>query len=668
MLAAASCGVLVGLLAVYMPGYLLARAGGYGRMVSLGAAPALSVALIATIAIVYGAAGLRWSLLSVGGALAVLACVCAVIIAWRRRGAEARPFGWWMACEVFAGAAGGSAIAISAYHAGTTGFDTVAQTFDAPFHLNAVEWIVRGGDASTMHLGRLVNGGFYPAAWHDVVSLIALCGIDVVTATHLAVCVSLVALAASQAVLAAAVTSRLPGAACAVGIMAALYVAFPYRLAAYGTVWPNFFAYVLIPPTMCLLVDAVARARAGRAVGLWRWLVAACAVAGVGLAQPNGAFALIIVGVIALVAFTWQRLRAEQRPSRVDGIIAWGWPVAVAAVLYGLSRTSIMRNVLEWDSRHSDPTSSIRSYVIDLMVDTQFGESPGLGNPHPAVWLAVLTCIGAVYVVYRRRHWWFLAAGLAFGILYVGSMKEWAVTATLARVWYYDQVRIGALAPLILAPLAGIGLAALVSLVMGALARVPHVPAWVRHRGIATALVLAVIGCAAPATHTWRFDSARAEVFRVYQIDPGLESEYNNLVSRPELDFQRDFDHLLPRGATVIGSPYTGAVTIYSVSDVNVVYPHFGGSWDDDQTLLAYHFNELGHDPAVCRALERRHVGYYYWDSRVFWKPSELYTLFPGLTYTHRLDPYLTLVAQRDGVKLFKITGCSVAQRGGRHG
>lgn len=665
MLATTLSGGLVGVGALYAPGYCLARAGGCGRVVSLAAAPALSVGLIATLGVAYGGVGVAWNLASVGAGLGVIVAVAAAILLWRvRRGAWEYPRLGLAGLEVGVGGVAGAWFASRIYLAGTTGFHVLPQTFDAPFHLNAVDEILRTGDASSLHLGRMVNGGFYPAAWHDVVSLIALGGPEIITATHLTVCASFVALTLAQACVAHLLTGGLPGAALLAGLAPAAYLAFPYRLASYGTVWPNFFAYALIPAAVVLLAETLRRTRDGEEVGLGRWGLLALAALGIGLAQPNGTFAFVLIAVVGLCALTWRQWRAAGRAGGWDRLVAWSWPVVLVAGLAVMSRSALLRSVMNWSSRYPDPSRAGSDLMRDVLVDTQFVTAPGLGNTEAAPWLAVLALVGAVYVVWRR-DWWFVVATCGFVAFYAGAMKGWPGADFLARAWYYDQVRIGALAPLLLAPLAGIGAASAVNLPLRALAWERF--AWARRARAVAAVVLApvLVVAAAPLTDDYRSEALRTQINRVYWWNGDPNVSYNSLLKGPEADFQRSFDRLLPKGATVVGSPYTGAVTIPALSDVSVVFPHFGGNWSADQRLLARRFRDIGVDPLICRVLHRHHIDYFYWDNQYFWRSSGLYRDYIGLTYTRFLDPYLTLVAERDGAALYKITGCPTKESHG---
>ena len=97
---------------------------------------------------------------------------------------------------------------------------------------------------------------------------------------------------------------------------------------------------------------------------------------------------------------------------------------------------------------------------------------------------------------------------------------------------------------------------------------------------------------------------------------------------------------------------------LYAVTDTDLVFPYFAGTWSEDDKYLAEHFDDIATDPKVCDIVKREKIGYYYWDPSVYVKSWKMDWPFGGLRYRHDLDPYMTLVAQRDRVRLWQITGC----------
>ncbi|MEK8228031.1 DUF6541 family protein [Oerskovia sp. M15] len=116
--------------------------------------------------------GLPWSVGAVAGVTAVLALLVGIVRAVadkRPRTYVARSGGFWIAA---AATIVGSALLDRRlmFVFGTP--ESISQTFDNVFHLNALRLIQETGDASPFNLGTISEIGFYPAAWHSVVSLV----------------------------------------------------------------------------------------------------------------------------------------------------------------------------------------------------------------------------------------------------------------------------------------------------------------------------------------------------------------------------------------------------------------------------------------------------------------------------------------------------------------
>src|SRR5690606_4858513 len=63
----------------------------------------------------------------------------------------------------------------------------ISQTNDAVFHMNAVRFILQTDDASSLHVNSVIGGrGFYPAAWHALVSLaVLITGAEIAVAANM---------------------------------------------------------------------------------------------------------------------------------------------------------------------------------------------------------------------------------------------------------------------------------------------------------------------------------------------------------------------------------------------------------------------------------------------------------------------------------------------------
>lgn len=173
---AAATAVAVAL--VFVPGLALTFAAGLrGLWVAALAAPA-GVTVIGVAAVASPMMGQGWSVSSV----AIVTVVAAVVLfalralVWRRQPADSTLRGR----GVFVFAAVAIAVAVTTVQLvlmiGAP--DSISQTFDNVFHLNAVRYILDHGNASPLFVASMTSAGapasFYPTGWHAIASLVVM--------------------------------------------------------------------------------------------------------------------------------------------------------------------------------------------------------------------------------------------------------------------------------------------------------------------------------------------------------------------------------------------------------------------------------------------------------------------------------------------------------------
>ena len=312
---AAALPFAVGVAAVLVPGLAIAVAANLRGLAALGLAGPLGYATIGITGVVGAAIGVPfgWPAVAVG-ALVLVALVLLVRLGLSAMGRPLpawdswRPGSW---LPVLAGAAVATAVVVSVAFAFVASPDRISQTYDAVFHLNAATSILQSGDASSLHLYRLTHVGkdlaYYPAVWHSITALIAgTTGVPVpvaANATWMATAGPVFALScgfASAMLFGSAGLRReaaAPGQRVLVGTVGALlasaFVAFPYLLLDFGTLYPNGLAYTILPVGMALIAAVVP----WPATSAWR----------PESPSPHLRTALLLVGWFAAAAFSHPR-------------------------------------------------------------------------------------------------------------------------------------------------------------------------------------------------------------------------------------------------------------------------------------------------------------------------------------------------------------------------
>ncbi|MDY5589231.1 MAG: DUF6541 family protein [Arcanobacterium sp.] len=318
----------VGLIVLWAPGLAIGVCARLPRALLWGAAPAASVAIIGSTAVVAPLLHLRWALWEVAAsttlcALGILAVRATLIAIFRRKPAHLRkrfpmihalirsdypplPTDRVFRPIVFRLLLLGALLAASAagfakFLAATGSMHNFIQSWDASYHLNEIQAIIQTGNGSSLNaILRDPNAaGFYPNGYHDVASLIAMTtGYPVPATGQLTIMIfAFVALPAGVAALAYVATGR----EIATLIAALCALAFPaYPLAGiwWSAMYSNVAATALLPGAIAVAAWIIKHLR-GRLLPVPLLYAAVCSV-GVGITQPNAFISWLIVVWVCL--------------------------------------------------------------------------------------------------------------------------------------------------------------------------------------------------------------------------------------------------------------------------------------------------------------------------------------------------------------------------------
>jgi hypothetical protein len=634
---------------LFGPGLLIGRGLRLRGLVLWALAPVGSTAVIGGLAIVYGALHVPWNVWT-----ALVGCLAIAVIVWvagialgPRRPAPPRDR------RALVLLAGGLAIGIAFVVARFVTYvhdpDAISQTNDAVFHLNALRYILETANGSSMHISGVIGAtGFYPAAWHDLASLVAIA-----TGCSIPVAANAVALMVSAAVwplgLAWFAREVSRGSAAVTALSAALSAslwAFPMLLLEWGIVYPYALSVALLPAAAAIVV-AAPRWIAGEGPvltplrsGILSAVLVIAALAALGLAQP----ATILAWGLVAMTFTswWFGLHVRSLHGRMRGLLIAGFCVAwivFAGVWVLLTRSTT--------GSHWPPFRPKLVTVVDVLFNGQ------VLLPY-AVSVSILMIIGLVVSIRRRTLRWLATAWAAFSVLYAvtASLGQPFVRGLLTGAWYSDPYRLAALAPLTVIPLAAVGLAAVATWATAAISGRSGRSA----ATVATAwslLAVAVVGAIAfavrPAIQMPAVTEGTADGESRYVTEDYLSPDERTLLERlPE--------HT-PADALIIGNPSTGMGFGYMLSGRNV-YPR---TWQPSRApqwaVLAEGLRDAGSDPAVCDAL------------KTFGSPDYVLDFGPGEDSPGRYvmpgftgfsgQPGFELVDRVGDASLWRITACA---------
>ena len=671
---------------LFIPGALVGASAGLRTPLIIGLAPAISIAIISGTGVAAPILALPWGLTAVAAATAIL---CLAALATRRLMAGRYPQ------DADSGATGlrpglrSIAVWCAAWplSAAATGLtigrilntpDAISQTFDAVFHLNAVEWILQTNNASSLRLFlEAPQGSVYPLGWHTLVALaMKLCGATSIPMATNATVLAVAGLVWTSGCL--TLTHVLfhgrPAALLTAAVMAGSFTVFPFVLLNWGVLYPNFLSIALLPSLLAAIRALVPIDGAGPAARPTGLLLPATALgaAGLGLTQPNSIATLLLASVILTTARLITSLRAplDERPAnalRRQSLITGA--LAVGLVIVWLYMRPPRESAI-WGPSYAT-SGSVGEAVTSMPVQL------------PVIWVpAVLTLLGFIAALRTNGYRWLAALHATTGALYVvaRSAQDGDLRFFMVGIWYNDASRLGGLIPVTAVPLAALGMLAAARWgreACGACGRIIQgitasraretrgLPGLRRVREACERLIAS--GRARPLV--WRSSACCVIVLLLVATGPLsgamsdsvkiLEQSYmlapdSSSLTTDEYALINELPSLIEPDAVIAVDPKSGAALAYALSGADTTVKHLFHRHDADLDIIEKKLNRASADPAVCTAL--KDVGATY----------ALY--FPGKTISNQkafvgfahLDtaPGFELVAERGQASLYRITAC----------
>ncbi|MGW5051011.1 DUF6541 family protein [Actinokineospora sp. NPDC004072] len=644
---------------VFLPGYLIVRCWAVTGLVAVGTAAPVSISLVAVSAVAAPFLGLRWNVLHVVVPAVLIAAIGLIL-----RKATPRALGiqgrirrsprsrWTLLAHL-----GALLIPAALLTRGLTrmigGPENFSQTYDNVFHLNAIRYILDSGSGSSLTLGGMYSGGArpspYPAAWHDLVALVAqTSGVSIPAAINaVTVVVGAVVWPISAIFLATRVTGTRPVPVLFAGALSAVFGAFPYLMVDFGVLYPYFLSLALLPVALGLVAMATG---VGERNGTPRWLASLLFLAvtpGIAMAHPSTFLTLLlfVLPIFVVAVVRYRRILA----GRAGAGRYW----ALVALLVGY----LLAGLAVWVRVRPTPEAS--SWQPIQTIPQAIGQvlTGGLMNGGPS-WIAFVLTLVAVGLVMRRQfsQWvlgvYLIAAGL---FVVVSAVRHPRLRDFITGVWYNDSFRLAALVPLIAVVVCTISATWLFLRTRDALTeRHPRLASLKFTRestpaaaavAFVVAAVVGVVGQYSSVNYTVAFG---APDYQPEGEAPLLSDDERALLSR--------LDEHVPADAKIIGNPWTGTALSYAFSGRRTLTPHLAENSIPPQAReLMDGLGRLGSDPGVCD-LVRETDAYYVldFDGRVFW---DWPTVFPGLL-TVASNPGLTEVDRQGGAVLYRITAC----------
>lgn len=643
------------------PGLLVALSLRFRGFNALGLAPALSVGIIVATSTLTPFLNVRFGLIPVAVMALALAAVgmAAVRLRFVRSagpqpsppspGALKRlvPFAAFIMAAFLVAA---SAIKVI----GTP--ESFSQTYDAVFHLNSVKFALDTGQASSLTIGGMTGGGFYPAGWNAVASLVAfVTGADVAVAVN----ITSIVIAAVFWPLGCLLLTRWivgPSLSATVGaaIACASLGAFPLLMMDFGVLYPNLLAISILPASVALVASL-----AGLVAGITRRDLATLL-----------ALLLCLTGLVVA------------HPTTFMAWLTWTLPMVVLHV--GKTFPSVWRDNNTNRSRLARYLAAVGTYGIAFLLLWIYLRPPGdasfWGPYHsipqslgealsiapmdlPPAWLVAPLALLGLWVCLKHpsRFGWIGLVFLIFSALFVvvAGFPVSRIRDFLTGVWYNDSYRLAALLPLVAVLLVGVGLSWVAERLPAGRNRYPALkyategpdrwqgPARMAYRAaVGAVLVLAAITLGQQGGLEKEVQRA-ASGYRLTEDSP--------LVSADELALIQRLRNSVPPDAVLIDNPYTGAALSYALGDRKSAQLHILSNVSPAVAKIYQSAGSVATDPSVCDAV-REERGYYILD----FGTEEVHGgnhLPAGLKNLDK-NTGLQLIDSQGEAKLYKITAC----------
>ncbi|VXB55973.1 conserved membrane hypothetical protein [Arthrobacter sp. 9AX] len=629
---------------------------------ALALAPALSVGVIVLASTATPLLGLRYGLLPVG-AVTILLAVAGFLagrltpVAVRPPEPGASPSQKWRQLAPFAAfAVAGALTALRTLQViGTPG--SISQTYDAVFHLNSVRFALDTGQASSLTIGAMTGGGFYPAGWNAVATYVAS-----ITATDVPVAVNITSVILASVfwplsclLMTTWIAGRRTAPTVLAGIACASLGAFPLLMMDFGVLYPNLLAISVLPACVALAARLTGSGAATGGPGQVPAVLALLlSLSGLVVAHPT-TFMAWLLWTLPMAALSVYRSAPQFWKDRA--IARRRFNIYVSAVFAYCALFLILWLTLRPPEEASfwGPYHTVAQALGEAILVAPMGLAPA--------WLvAPLALLGLWSCFQRPRS--FAWAGLAFVIfsgifVLVAGFPSSPIRNFVAGVWYNDSYRVAALLPVGAVLMVALGVDWAESQLRCGQWRVPAAPLLRRLRlpaslgrsplirlgGLAVLVVIAVaVGQQGSVKHEAGQASTR------YAI-----SSDSPLVSADELELIHRLPQTVPSDSTLIGNPYTGAALSYALSGRKAAQLHILSYVSPELEEIYNNLGSIAADPEVCAAVEHEKA-FYVLDFGTKEVHGGEHTP-RGLTHLDS-NPGLQLIDSEGDAKLYEITAC----------
>lgn len=531
---------------------------------------------------------------------------------------------------------------------------SISQTYDAVFHLNSVRFALDTGQASSLTIGAMTGGGFYPAGWNAVASLVAsTTGADVPIAVNITnVILASVFWPLSCLLMTTWVAGRGTAATIATGIASASLGAFPLLMMDFGVLYPNLLAISILPASIALAAQITRIVPATKSPRLLSILALLLSLSGLVVSHPT-TFMAWLVWTLPMVGFSvlrsapalWKVRSANRRRLYLS---------SAGIAIYGLAFLALWIFLRPpGEASFWGPYFTVPQVIGESLLVSPMGLAPA--------WLVAPLALLGLWASFTgtRTFAWVGSGFLIFSGLYVvvASLPVSRVRSLLTGVWYNDSYRIAALLPVGAVLLVAIGVRWASGQVAGS--RTESIRSLLNRyrgtsmrgqRGLRSIGVAALFVLAIVVGQQGGMQQEETQASTQYAI-----SNDSPLVSQDELKLIDRLPETVPVDSVLLGNPYTGAALSYALSDRKAAQMHILSYVSPNLQEIYNALGAVTSDPKVCAAVHAENA-FYVLDFGLKEVHGGSHTP-PGLIHLEQ-NPGVKLIDSQGEARLYKITAC----------
>lgn len=660
----------VSALILLLPGALIVRSFRLPWVYALAVAPGCSVALYTLIGAILPLSGASASGFVVAGlafAIAALPFFVSLCLAWRRKellsfcvGRRLR--GSLPSWEVIAYLLLGLIVSTGLLVRSLDGPESLTQTYDNVLHYGAVRAFLDSGDWSFLSMGQygtnedaaldpLSTTGFYPAAWHVMVALVAdVTGASPALAANVvntAFC-SLVFPLGMFAFLSALFPERrlavLLGA-----FVSVAFAAFPWALYMSWPLFPYGSALTVVPSVLfCFMGFFMRFGQVGRIGYLAVFLISCVAVA---LLQPSGIFVAAVILApycVYLAVFAVGETKVR------------GWRLCALRLLAGAGAVAFVAGI--WVALYKAPfLQAVVNFQWVAALEPSRAVADALlfaveGNP-PQWILSALVFLGmARSLCSSSLRWLSFSFVFAVVIFVAAASLEGEVRHLLSGFWYTDPYRVGACVALAGMPLAALGTA----VVAKGLALV--IPRKTETSATLLAFLVGIASCA--GAYLISFQGATNYSFLLEQGETNASTGDDRPFGETKRLFVEKARAIVGDDGLVLNNPFDGSMYAYGATGLRTYYRDMGGygaTYESPESLaIRERLAWIDSDDDVAEAVDALGARYLLMlndEAPIGWfSPVYLPVQWEGLTRINDDTPGLEVVLAEDDMRLYRLS------------